>query len=60
MDNQLKLYDKLLKIKKNNDKTEYPFNLTNIENIVFTKKQIQIYEDKECKNVNKGGVTVFL
>lgn len=57
---QLKLYDKLLKIKKNNDKPEYPFNLTNIQNIVFTKKQVQLYEDKECKNVQKGGVTVFL
>lgn len=57
---QLKMYDKLLKIKKNNDKPEYPFNLTNIQNIVFTKKQVQLYEDKECKNVQKGGVTVFL
>jgi hypothetical protein len=27
---------------------------------VFTKKQVQLYEDKECKNVQKGGVTVFL
>jgi|GWRWMinimDraft_16_1066024.scaffolds.fasta_scaffold41251_2 hypothetical protein len=57
---QLKMYDKLLKIKKNNDRPEYPFNLTNIQNIVFTKKQVQLYEDKECKNVQKGGVTVFL
>lgn len=57
---QLALYNKLLKIKKKDDRPDYPFNLMDIQNIVFTKKQVQIYEDKECKNIKKGGVTVFL
>jgi hypothetical protein len=53
------LYNKLLTIKNKEDKTLYPFNiLSNHDNIIFTKKQIElnyINNFNECSDKKKGG-----
>jgi len=53
------LYNKLLTIKNKEDKTLYPFNiLSNYDNIIFTKKQIElnyINNFNECPDKKKGG-----
>jgi UDP-N-acetylenolpyruvoylglucosamine reductase len=66
-------YIKLLQIKPPLYKTDYPFNIVSQpQNILFTKKQIELYYIKDYKEDNiknknednnkikKGGINIYL
>jgi len=68
-----KLYNKILKIKKKESQTSYPFSILDDDQVIFTKKQIDLFyinnyktlcNEYSDKNSKDGGyenkVIVFL
>jgi hypothetical protein len=57
------MYNKLLEVKKKCEQTDYPYNLTENKNIIFTKKEITLYAKKNNTCLPEeltGGCIVFL
>jgi len=47
------LYNKLLTIKNTSNTTNYPFNILNNDNIIFTKNQIELHYINNYNTCNK-------
>lgn len=55
----LKLFNKLLLVKKKDERVEYPYNLSTKKNIIYTKKEVLLYRNEVCRRVD-GGCIVYL
>lgn len=49
------MYEEMRTLKKNKDEIEYPYDLINEENIIFTKKQIELISKKIENCVKSAG-----